>query len=223
MLNSTLKTSQVMEVTKPWKKNCDLLPVYFFRKRQRKERKKHTPLGIKQLVYIRCQNNLTNYFFFHIGGSFYFSTFYCIKDCTSLKTCYTCLHIRLEKNLSQKLCICFVMHIWFSKIQAFNSIFHYFFKQFSWTCLSKYTWKYMTDMIKHIGQLLRVSWNLWFILILYLIHSKMFHISYWTKFDTFAVLSWKSCTAIKAPPLLLPPPPLFRSHLLHDSVLQTPV
>ena len=55
-----------------------------------------------------------------------------------------------------------------------------FLFQFLWTCLSKYTWKNVTDTIKHFEQ--QTSSTL--CSVLYLVHPKIkFHISYWTNCD----------------------------------------
>ena len=76
--------------------------------------------------------------------------------------------IRLKKKLILWLKaatrICFLVHVWFSKIQAFTFLRAFIY--FTWW--SKYTWKDMTDTIKHFEQ--QTSSTL--CSVLYLVHPK---------------------------------------------------
>ena len=74
---------------------------------------------------------------------------------------YACVVIRLKKkNYVSKLPRhCFLVRVWFSKIQGLIWFFFFFFacliffsSFFLWTCLSKYTRKDMTHIMKHFEQ-----------------------------------------------------------------------
>ena len=91
--------------------------------------------------------------------------------------------------------ICFSVHVWFSKIQAFWFFFCLLIFFFSFLCLwislSKYTWRYMTDTVKHFEQ--QISSTLCFV---YLFHPKIkFLILFWTKLWLTQI--WHVCCSEK--------------------------
>ena len=81
-----------------------------------------------------------------------------------------------------------------AKFKLFNFFFSLplFFSSFLWTFLSKYTWKNMTETIKHFGQ--QTSSTL--CSVLYLVHQKIkFHISYWP--NLWLTQIWHVCCSGK--------------------------
>ena len=103
---------------------------------------------------------------------------------------YITLHyIRLKKiNAMSQSCRAHLIsvRVWFSKIEGLNffSLLNFFF-QFLWTCLSKYTWKDMTDTIEHFKHRLLQHCVLSCILFIQK-SSSIFQSCDWLKSDTSA-------------------------------------